>query len=104
MTTDTSIDQKILPLQDRVLVERVDPVTKSAGGVILPDTSAEKPGEGIVVAVGPGLTKDDGNTKPVTVKIGDRVIFQKHAGTELKFESKVYLMLREIDIHAIIKA
>ena len=95
---------KIKPLHDRVLIERVEAVKKTSGGVILPDTSAEKPAEGLVVATGPGLTKDDGSIRTLNVKEGDRVIFARNAGSELKFEGKSYLMMREVDIHAIIQS
>ena len=88
---------KIKPLADRVLIEPMQAETKTASGIIIPDTAKEKPQKGKVVAVGPG-TKDE----KVTVKIGDSVLYGKYAGTELKLEGKYYLMMRESDILAIV--
>ena len=85
------------PLHDRVLVRRVDEDEKTSGGIIIPDTAKEKPQKGIVVAVGSG-TKDN----PITVKVGDTVLYGKYSGTELKFESNDYLIMRESDIPAIV--
>ena len=87
----------IKPLADRVLIEPLEAETTTASGIIIPDTAKEKPQKGNVVAVGPG-TKDE----PLTVKIGDTVLYGKYAGTELKFEGKDYLMMRESDILAIV--
>ena len=87
----------IKPLADRVLVEPLEAETKTASGIIIPDTAKEKPQKGTVVAVGPG-TKDE----PLTVKVGDTVLYGKYAGTELKLEGTEYLMMRESDILAII--
>jgi chaperonin GroES len=87
----------IKPLADRVLVEPLEAETKTASGIIIPDTAKEKPQKGIVVAVGPG-TKDE----PLTVKVGDTVLYGKYSGTELKLEGTEYLMMRESDILAII--
>ncbi|MDA0844210.1 MAG: co-chaperone GroES [Bacteroidetes bacterium] len=87
----------IKPLADRVLVEPLEAETKTASGIIIPDTAKEKPQKGTVVAVGPG-TKDE----PLTVKIGDVVLYGKYSGTELKLEGTEYLMMRESDILAII--
>jgi chaperonin GroES len=87
----------IKPLADRVLVEPLEAETKTASGIIIPDTAKEKPQRGTVVAVGPG-TKDE----PLTVKVGDTVLYGKYAGTELKLEGTEYLMMRESDILAII--
>ena len=88
---------KIKPLADRVLVEPLEAETKTASGIIIPDTAKEKPQKGIIVAVGPG-TKEN----PVTVKAGDSVLYGKYSGTELKFEGKDYLIMRESDILAIV--
>ena len=85
------------PLADRVLVEPLEAETKTASGIIIPDTAKEKPQKGTVVAVGPG-TKDE----PLTVKVGDTVLYGKYAGTELKLEGTEYLIMRESDILAII--
>ena len=87
----------IKPIADRVLVEPLEAETKTASGIIIPDTAKEKPQKGTVVAVGPG-TKDE----PLTVKVGDTVLYGKYAGTELKLEGTEYLMMRESDILAII--
>jgi len=87
----------IKPLADRVLVEPLEAETKTASGIIIPDTAKEKPQKGTVVAVGPG-TKDE----PLTVTVGDTVLYGKYAGTELKLEGTEYLMMRESDILAII--
>lgn len=87
----------IKPLADRVLVEPVEAETKTASGIIIPDNAKEKPQKGEVVAIGTG-TKDE----PLTVKVGDTVLYGKYSGTELKFEGKDYLMMRESDILAII--
>ncbi|MFN4074647.1 MAG: co-chaperone GroES [Cloacibacterium sp.] len=85
------------PLADRVLVEPVQAETKTASGIIIPDTAKEKPQEGTVVAVGPGK-KDE----PMTVKVGDRVLYGKYAGSELKLDGKDYLIVRESDLLGII--
>jgi chaperonin GroES len=87
----------IKPLEDRVLIETMAAETKTASGIIIPETAKEKPQKGKVVAVGPG-TKDD----KITVKVGDTVLYGKYAGTELKLEGPEYLMMRESDILAII--
>jgi len=87
----------IKPLADRVLVEPAAAETKTASGLIIPDNAKEKPQKGIIVAIGTG-TKDE----PLTVKVGDTVLYGKYAGTELKFEGKDYLMMRESDVLAII--
>lgn len=87
----------IKPLADRVLIEPVAAETKTASGIYIPDTAKEKPQNGIVVAVGPG-TKDN----PITVKVGDTVLYGKYTGTELKLEGSDYLMMRESDILAIV--
>lgn len=87
----------IKPLADRVLVEPMEAETKTASGIIIPDTAKEKPQKGKVVAVGPG-TKDE----PMTVSVGDTVLYGKYSGTELKFDGSDYLMMRESDILAII--
>ena len=88
---------KFRPLHDRVLIEILDSEEKTAGGIIIPDTAKEKPQKGVVVAVGSG-TKDN----PITVKVGDTVLYGKYSGTELKFESNDYLIMRESDILAIV--
>ena len=87
----------IKPLADRVLVEPLEAETKTASGIIIPDTAKEKPQKGSIVAVGPG-TKEN----PVTVKVGDSVLYGKYSGTELKLDGKDYLIMRELDILAIV--
>lgn len=87
----------IKPLADRVIIEPSAAEEKTAGGIIIPDTAKEKPSKGTVVAVGPG-TKDN----PITVKVGDKVLYGKYAGTEISFEDKDFMIMRESDIVAII--
>lgn len=89
---------KIRPLQDRVIVERVEAEEKSAGGIIIPDTAKEKPQEGKVVSVGKGKRKEDGNIVPMDVKAGDRILFSKYAGNDVTIDGKEYVIMREDDI------
>jgi chaperonin GroES len=92
---------KFEPVGERVVVQPKDEAeTKTSSGIILPDTAKEKPQEGEVVAVGPGRTSDEGKKIPIEIKVGDRVIYSKFAGTEYKDEDKEYLILREGDILA----
>ena len=93
---------KIKPLHDRVLVRRVDEVTKTSGGIIIPDTAKEKPLEGIVEAVGTGKITPDGKVVALTVKEGDKVLFGKYAGTEIKLDGESFLMIREEDLLGIL--
>jgi chaperonin GroES len=90
------------PLGDRVVIELVQSEEKTASGIVLPDTAKEKPQEGKVVAVGTGRVLDSGERVAPEVKVGDRIIFSKYAGTEVKYEGKEYLILRESDILAVI--
>ena len=92
---------KFRPLHDRVVVERVAEDTKTAGGIIIPDTATEKPSEGVVVAVGPG-TRNDGEFVALDVKEGDRVLFGKWGGTEVKIDGKDLLIMKESDIMGVI--
>ena len=92
----------IRPLHDRVIVKRVEEEKKSAGGIVIPDTAAEKPSQGEVVAVGPGKTDDNGRVVAMGVKPGDRVLFGKYSGQEFKLEGQDYLHMREDDIIGII--
>ena len=94
---------KIIPLQDRVLVKRLEEEEKTKGGIIIPDTAKEKPIEGKVIAVGKGRVKEDGAIIPLEVKAGDKVLFNKYAGTEIKIEGEEHLMMREDDILGILK-
>jgi len=94
---------KVKPLHDRILVERIDEEEKTPGGIIIPDTAKEKPSRGKVVAVGSGRKTDDGKVIPLEVKVGDKILFGKYAGTEIKIEGKEYLMMREDEVFAIIE-
>ena len=94
---------KIRPLNDRVLVTRVAEEKKTAGGIIIPDTAKEKPQEGKVVAVGPGKTNEQGGRTPLQVKAGDRILFGKYAGTEIKIDGEEQIFMREDDILAVLK-
>ncbi len=93
---------KVRPLQDRVLVKRVESESRSAGGIIIPDTAKEKPLEGVVIAVGPGKRLDDGSRVTPEVKTGDRVLFGKYAGTEIKVDGEDHMILKESDILGIL--
>lgn len=93
---------KFRPLHDRVLVERVAEDTKTAGGIIIPDSATEKPSEGMVISVGPGIRKDDGTIAALDVKKGDRVLFGKWGGTEVKIDGKELLIMKESDIMGIV--
>ncbi|MBI1182448.1 MAG: co-chaperone GroES [Alphaproteobacteria bacterium] len=94
---------KFKPLQDRVVVRRIQEEEKTAGGIIIPDTAKEKPSEGEVVAVGPGARNDKGELVPVEVKEGDRVLFGKWSGTEVKIDGQELLIMKESDIMGIIE-
>ena len=93
---------KIRPLNDRVIVKRVEEDQKTVGGIIIPDTAKEKPQEGKIVAVGPGKRDDDGKRIPPEVKQGDRILFSKYAGSEIKIEGEEHVFLREDDILGIL--
>ena len=93
---------KVKPLNDRVLVKRIEEVQVTKGGIVIPDTAKEKPIEGKVIAVGPGKMSDAGNRMALQLKEGDRVLFGKYAGTEIKTEGEEYLMMREEDILAVL--
>jgi len=93
----------VRPLHDRVLVQRTAQEEKTAGGIILPDSAKEKPMEGEVVAVGNGHKADDGNVTPLDVKKGDKILFAKWGGTEIKVEGKEYLVMKESDILAVVE-
>jgi len=94
---------KIKPLHDRVIVQRVEEEETTKGGLIIPDSAKEKPIEGNVLAVGSGKTLDNGQVQPLEVKEGDRVLFGKYAGTEIKIEGEEHLIMREDDIIAIVE-
>jgi len=94
---------KIRPLQDRVIVKRLEEVAKTKGGIIIPDTAKEKPMEGLVIAVGKGKTADDGKLIKPDVKAGDRILFGKYSGTEVKIDGDELLIMREDDILGILE-
>ena len=94
---------KIRPLQDRVIVKRVEEEEKSKGGIIIPDNAKEKPQEGKVVAVGKGKFGDDGKITPLDVKVNDRILFGKYSGTEINFDGEEHLIMREEDILGVIE-
>ena len=93
----------IRPLQDRVIVKRIEEEEKSKGGIIIPDTAKEKPQEGQVIAVGKGKVNDDGKVTPLDVKVNDRVLFGKYAGTEVNIDGVEHLIMREDDILGILE-
>ncbi len=93
---------KIKPLHDRVLIKRVEATTKTAGGIIIPDTAKEKPSEGIVEAVGNGFRAEDGKIVPMSVKEGDKVLFAKWSGTEVKVNGEDRVIIKESEILGII--
>ena len=94
---------KIRPLQDRVIVRRIEEAEKTKGGIIIPDTAKEKPMEGKVIAVGKGKMLEDGKIHPLDLKAGDRVLFAKYAGTEVKIDEEEHLIMREDDILGVIE-
>ena len=94
---------KIKPLQDRIVVERIEEEEQQKGGIIIPDTAKEKPQQGIVVEVGPGRIANNGNRIAMEVKKGNKIIFSKYAGTEVKIGDKEYLIMREDDVLGIIE-
>ncbi len=93
----------IRPLHDRIIVERLEEETTTAGGIIIPDTAKEKPQQGKIIAVGKGKVTEDGKVLPLDVKVGDKVLFGKYAGTEIKLEGKEYMMMREDDILGVVE-
>ncbi len=99
----TATKKTLKPLSDKVIVQKLEPEEKTSGGILLPDSTKEKPQEGKVIAVGPGATDDKGQRKPIDVKDGDFVLFAKYSGTEVKLDGEEYLILSERDILAIVK-
>lgn len=91
------------PLHDRIIVKRMEEETKTAGGLFIPDSAKEKPQRGEIVAAGKGRVTDDGKVLPLDVKVGDKVLFAKYAGTEIKLSGEEYLMMREEDVFAVIQ-
>jgi chaperonin GroES len=94
---------KIRPLQDRIIVKRIEEEEKSKGGIIIPDTAKEKPQEGKVVAVGKGKTNEDGKITPLDVKVNDRVLFGKYSGSEINIDGDEHLIMREEDVLGVIE-
>ena len=94
---------KIRPLHDRVIVKRLEEERKTASGIVIPDTAAEKPDQGEIIAVGKGKTSDEGKLRPLEVKVGDRVLFGKYSGQAFKMEGEEYLQMREEDIIGVIE-
>jgi len=94
---------KLRPLHDRVIIKRLEAETKSAGGIVIPDTAAEKPIKGEVVAVGSGKILEDGKVRPVGVKSGEKVLFGKYSGTEIKVDGQELLVMREEDLMAVME-
>ena len=94
---------KVRPLHDRILVKRLDQEAKSKGGIIIPDTAKEKPMEGRVIAVGAGKVNEEGVVTPLDVKTGDRILFSKYSGTEIKLEGDDHLIIREEDVLAVLE-
>ncbi len=94
---------KIRPLQDRILVKRIEEEDKTKGGIIIPDTAKEKPQEGKVIAVGNGKIGDDGKIQPLDVKKGDKLLFSKYAGTEVNLDGEEHLIIREDDVLGILE-
>ncbi len=95
---------KFKPLHDRVLVKRIEQEGKTKGGIIIPDTAKEKPQEGEVIAVGPGGRGDDGNVIPLDVKVGDRILFGKWSGSEVKIDGDELLIMKESDLLGVLEA
>jgi chaperonin GroES len=98
-----SQSMKIRPLHDRVIVERLEEERTSPGGIVIPDTAAEKPVQGKIVAVGKGKILEDGQVRPLDVKVGDKILFGKYSGTEVKVEGKDLVVMREEDVMAVIE-
>ena len=94
---------KVKPLQDRLVIKRIEEEEKTKGGIIIPDAAKEKPQEGRVIAVGDGKVLDSGQKSPLTVKVGDKILFGKYSGTEIKIDGEDHLILREDDVLAIIE-
>jgi len=94
---------KIRPLQDRVIVKRVEEEEKTKGGIIIPDTAKEKPMEGKITAAGKGKVLEDGKIHPLDVKVGDRILFGKYSGTEVKIDGEEHVIMREDDILGVIE-
>jgi len=101
--TATSVTTTFTPLHDRILIRRVDEGESVRGGIIIPDTAKEKPQEGEVISVGKGKSNDEGRIFPLDVKAGDKILFGKYSGTEIKIDGEEYLIMREEEVLGIIK-
>ena len=104
MATATATSKKLRPLGDRVVIQPVQREEMTKSGIVLPDTAKEKPQEGIILAAGPGRILDDGKREEMDVKVGDRVLYSKYAGTEFKVDSDELLIVKQSDILAIVEA
>lgn len=102
MATASATKLNLKPLADRVVVKKLEAEEKTAGGIVLPDTAKEKPQQGEILAAGPGKFDEKGNRQPMEVKVGDKVLFAKYSGTEVKIEGVDYLILAERDILAVV--
>ncbi|MBX9721357.1 MAG: co-chaperone GroES [Candidatus Obscuribacterales bacterium] len=102
MATATTLKLKLKPLADRVVIKKMDAEEKTAGGIVIPDTAQEKPQQGEVLAVGPGKLDDQGKRQPMELKAGDKVLFAKYSGTEVKIDGIEYVLMAERDILAVI--
>ena len=94
---------KVTPLHDRIIVSRIEEGEQKVGGIIIPDTAKEKPQQGKVIAAGSGKVKDDGNRTPLDVKAGDRILFGKYSGQEIKLDGEEYLIMREDEVLAVLE-
>ncbi len=105
MTTNQNQKKmKIRPLQDRILVKRLNEEEKTKGGIIIPDTAKEKPQEGRVVAIGKGKVLDDGKVVPLEIKVGEKILFSKYSGTEVKIEGEEHLIVKEEDVLGVLES
>jgi chaperonin GroES len=95
---------KVRPLYDRILIKRVDEEEKTAGGLYIPDTAKEKPMQGLVVAVGSGKVQEDGSVRKLEIKAGDKILFSKYSGNDIKIDSVEHLILREEDVLAVLES
>ena len=102
MTTATKVKVAIKPLEDRIVVQANEAETTTASGIVIPDTAKEKPQEGTVLATGPGRVDDNGNRVPLDVSVGDKVIYSKYGGTEVKYGGEDYLILSARDVLAVV--
>lgn len=100
---EATVSVSIKPLEDRIVIKQVEAETTTASGLVIPDTAKEKPQEGEVVAVGPGRVDDNGNRVPIDVTVGDKVLYSKYGGTEVKFGADEYLVLSARDVLAIVE-